>query len=871
MTGRAMALLLMLAGGAAAVDAQSTTFVRLDSADGVGWMARKLTLVFDDVALLEGVREIARQGELRLTYDPSLPGLDRRLTMTLRDVTVRAALDRVLSHSPITARVSATGQLVLVARTDDDDGAGNRPVVRGSVRTPEGAPIENARVDLVGTRFAAYTRKDGTFSLGQIPAGSYTLRASQIGTRPDVRAGFSVPSDRTSTELTLAPVPIPLAEMVVSPAYYGLMQTGLASPRVLDRVQLQTTPQIGEDIYRAMSRLPGVAADDYSAKFSVRGASGDEMYVTLDGLPLIEPFHLRDIGNALSIVDIQMLMGAELIAGGAPTQYGNHTGSVLTMETVSPRTDRTRASVGLSIMNARTLAEGGFASGKGGWLLSARRGYVDIAFKLAGIKDSIQPRYYDLYGKVEYDVGPMGRISLHALVADDHTRYSSKSDPQLTSSYASNFLWARWRGALGARLEQETVASLASLSWQRDATDFANTIQRLMLDDTRSLSRLQLRHDLTATINQRVLFKGGVELWDQHGAYDYFSWLRREQFESVGKVGVSYDTTRVAVSPRGTTLGAHLSARVRPATPLTVEGGIRYDRVSHSGDALLSPRVHAAWQPGRSTTVKAAWGRHGEPQPLQALQVQDGETRFRRADVADQLELGLEQQLPKGVSLHAQAYERTTSQHGARWISASSSINLVPELSYDRRVIFPNVGRARGLETSLGRDRSSNMDWNVVYALARVTDDVNGVTIPRSVDQRHAVNLDWAVHPRSNRWRLTVAGMWHSGWPYTPEIPKIDTVENTAQRFVIFAQQQLGLINSARAPSYSRVDARWTRYFDTRRGRVTLFAEVFNLLDHHNVRGQFGNVFVNGRSVTVNEQARTSIGRLPSIGFNWEF
>jgi hypothetical protein len=186
-------------------------------------------------------------------------------------------------------------------------------------------------------------------------------------------------------------------------------------------------------------------------------------------------------------------------------------------------------------------------------------------------------------------------------------------------------------------------------------------------------------------------------------------------------------------------------------------------------------------------------------------------------------------------------------------------------------LIRPGLGLARGVEFALGRDRSTHADWNVAYTIAKVTDDIGGVAVPRSYDQRHAINVDWAVHPVSNKWRLTLSGLWHSGWPYTPDLVRVDTITNTSQTFSVFTERELGLLNSQRTPAYNRVDARWTRYFETRRGRVMFFADIFNLFDRHNVRGSYTNVGISGRAVSVSEGERVSIGRLPTVGFSWEF
>jgi hypothetical protein len=206
-------------------------------------------------------------------------------------------------------------------------------------------------------------------------------------------------------------------------------------------------------------------------------------------------------------------------------------------------------------------------------------------------------------------------------------------------------------------------------------------------------------------------------------------------------------------------------------------------------------------------------------------------------------------------------------------VSLGPGVEVFPEINWDRIRIDPTRGRARGLEFLLSRDEGRRVLWSAGYALASVTDRIDGRTLPRHTDQRHTVNADWAYRAPSGKWRWSAAGVWHSGWPYTPEVITFDTVAITPTRVDIIQHSAPGEMFADRLPSYRRVDTRWTRFFQTRNGQVALFLEVYNLFDTQNLRGYSTYWNIDGRTgrVFFARESQQWIPRLPTFGIAWEF
>jgi hypothetical protein len=202
-----------------------------------------------------------------------------------------------------------------------------------------------------------------------------------------------------------------------------------------------------------------------------------------------------------------------------------------------------------------------------------------------------------------------------------------------------------------------------------------------------------------------------------------------------------------------------------------------------------------------------------------------------------------------------------------RYWTLENDVELFPERVFARRRVEPDRMEARGLEL-FARTRPGKVTGSAGYTLARVRDRIDGVWVADPVDQRHALYLDVGVRP-TPAWRLAAAWQYHSGWPVTEQ--RATVVPLGGQRFDV--DRSFGPLNAERLPGYRRVDLRVTRDFRVGRGQLSIFADVFNALNHDNVRGYNWGVNIldqTGRFQMIRYPIEL-LPRLPSVGASYQF
>ncbi|MCP3997466.1 MAG: TonB-dependent receptor [bacterium] len=823
-----------------------------------------------------------QDGGLKLFFTSNVvtPGMRVEAEPTAGDP--RGRLDQLLAPHGLTSKVGPGDRLVVVAA---------RPAVssiHGNVRerlsetplpgvrlvvVPSGAPrgdLETGQETISGA--------GGSFLLDELAAGSYTLEAHLPGFVVERFEQIRLaPGEVVEVRIRLQPAPMALDEIVVTPSFISLMQEEPVTGLTLDREDIFALPHLGNDIYRAFTLLPGVSGEEVSAKFNVRGGRTDEVLMLLDRVELYEPFHLKDYGSALSIVTPQALREVNLMTGGFPAEYGDRMSGVLDMTTVE--VDRRHTLLGLSLLSAELGSTGTYDHQRGQWFASIRRGQLDLALQFLGQKQ--KPKYWDAFAKTEYQFRPEHRLGVHLLVSEDGLDFFNVDLGQdiedYLTSYGNAYAWITHQGIIGSRLFADTTASLGRVDRDRNSqeTDLEEDFEGngFTLIDKRVLEAVGIKQDWNFQASDRHYLKWGFDVRRLSTDYDYFNERNLDDPLEEIRFEPRTGTTSYLAHLRSKQYSLYLSDRYRPACcgpidALTLELGLRHDEHTLTGDANTSPRFNLVYAPGPASALRLSWGYFYQTQRPYELQVEDGIRSLASAERTEQRVIGFERTFKeRSLLLRLEAYQRRITDPRPRYENVYQPVEIFPEIEPDRVSFAPESSESSGVEVFLRGTAGPRVDWWASYAYSRVEDSIDGASVPRRIDQPHAISFD--VNTRAGKhWNVNLAWQYHTGWPITPlsaELEEDDELEPVAV---------LGPFNSERLPDYHRLDLRASREWQTRRGMLKFFIEIQNVYNRKNVAGfdpdfEFEEGADGEIDITIHREIWGEI--LPSFGITWQF
>jgi len=731
---------------------------------------------------------------------------------------------------------------------------GHAATLRGHVRdASSGEALAAVEVELEGTALADATREDGYFLILDVPAGSYTLRASALGYKAAEIKLLAVGDTTIALDIRLLPSPIPLQEVHASASRAEFKQEARISSLTFYRGQLRTTPlTVQDDLFRSLTALPGiVTANDFSAMPFVRGGNADQNLVLLDGVSIYNPTHL---GGAFSLFDPGLVNSLELMTGGFPVEYGGRLSSVLDIQTREGSSRKLGAGLDAGLLGSRLLAEGPILKGDssrraitGTFLLAARLTYFDRLLKL--LKYDFPYHFYDALGKASMSLGSDTRISLMGFGSGDQLDWNA---------YEGIFL--SW----GNRL--------SSLNWRQFWNPGLSTSTRLSFNNY--------------YYGLRIL-GNSVQSWDTISDWSLkTSLLQRLSGENELVAGIEAHATkfmynldilggyRLAIAGQPLGAATHADIKLKPWSALLIRPGVRLDcyyTASDSGRRLHinpSQRITIKYFLSEITALKAAFGQFRQYESALSPEFSPVPTLFfwvplfgqREPQTAEHAILGAEHWLDENTQVTLEGYYKNYE----RLYELSASIN--PD-SLTWTTIEQGTGYSWGADLLVRRDWGRLTGW-LSYSLGLARVRFSGQEYPASYDRTHMVN---AVLNYSLPAGIALNARWSyaSGAPYTGTIGFYQhwyyehMYHDITYRWVDIPSSK----NALHYPDYHRLDLGVSKSFRIGKTNLGLELQVVNVYSRKNVL-----LYQWDRDADPPvQEALYQLPLLPALVLHWEF
>ena len=805
--------------------------------------------------------------------------------MTPRPFRHRSRHVRSCVPGVLTAAIASTLLAASVA-AQDTTGVG---AISGVVVNAAGQPAEGVRVCALDTASCATSDGRGAFRISEVRAGAYRLEILPLEGLPftsdpvEVRAGLN-----GTVDITLPSVENFQQTVTVTASAFREPEAVKNSGFLVEPRQILKSAAALQDVSRYVQGLPGVVigTDDFRNDIIVRGGSPLENLFVVDNveIPNINAFaNFASAGGTVSLLDAELIQDVTFLTGGYPAPYINRTSSVLQVTQREGNRQKFGGWATLGFAGAGAILEGpiniGKRVGRGSWVVSARRSFLDLFTKDVGFGGV--PVLYSFNAKAVYDLTPADRIWLVNIAGIDEIRLGLSESSDLEDEIANfDIRYNGWRSATGFNW-QRTFGSrgVGLLGITHSEAKVGQQVKDLVADgvppsgvppevviarspvvysENSREGETTIKYDLTVHVPFFDTVQAGGSVKAFRIGYTVASPFGNDTPYSPTP---NIDPFSIDTRFRSYQTGAYLQAskQVAPRVNLTLGG--RFDDYQILSQARFSPRAGVKVRITDALSWNSSVGSYYQ-QPaflfVSAFPQNAALVPWR----ADHYVTGLAWLPGAGLRVTAEAYRKTYSKYPVASDLPAVSLANIGDTFNVREILFPL--------TSAGEGYSEGVEWFVEKRLISKLYGQGNLSFSRT---RHA-GLDRVLRPGSfdypfvfnllggyrlsRAWEFSARLSFLSGRPFTP----YDQAVSTAQRRGVY---DLTRVNAERAPDYGRVDIRVDRTFTVGGQPLNVFAGVQNVTNRRN----FASYTWNRR--TNSQQFGEQQGIFPILGLDWRF
>ena len=502
-----------------------------------------------------------------------------------------------------------------------------------------------------------------------------------------------------------------------------------------------------KDIFKFLQLLPGVSAGkDGMSGLLVRGGSNDQTLILYDDVPIYNQAHAYGI---LSIFSGETVQSAEVSKGYISPAYGSRLSALTQIRTRDGDRQDHRQSLTVGTLSLAGTVDGPIVRNKGSYLVSARYFFPEAVLALVG--NAVRFGFYDLTGKLSYDIHPDHTLSLGVYSGDDHMANKedyARNEYGWGNTTASLRLESRWNDNL-----RSSVVAYYTYLQNRQESEYED-------DDFKNGGKTTYEFGARLTFDQRL-----IKAW----SLEYGANISHQRFMPMHSKGyVNGQHKERGYSSEQLVSGALFLNNRFQWGGWRADVGIRgamYDNSEQTRFAV-EPRAQLAYDFGNDNAIWLSgtinsqalvqYNRYYYSMPI------DFWTPFRDGKLqhAWQVALGGRARLRENLTLSLEGYYKR--MRNLPLIYDSDDFLL------GRGGFVYGTGRAWGLEIMLQR-QTERLSLTVSYTYTNSRRSSEGVSYPFEYDVPHDFNtfLSYDVLKRPGRRHTFTFNMsWRSGLPY---------------------------------------------------------------------------------------------------------
>lgn len=763
-------------------------------------------------------------------------------------------------------------------------------------------PLVGVNVIITGTQLGASTDLEGVFIIANLEPASYNLEIIHVGYVTLKKNNVVVnPGRSTVVEYKMSENILEGESIEVAGSYFEKPKEAVVSSRSMNFEEIRRSPGDIQDIQRSVQAFPAVVSgSDQMNDIIIRGGIPGENLFVMDGIEIPNPNHFPVPGSGggpINLLNSYLVRDLDFYAGAFSAKYGDKASSVMDITNREGSRENFRGEVNMGMAGIGGLLEGPMGN-NASYVFSARKSFLDLIISSTGL--TAVPQYYNLQGKVAWDLNANNRLWINGVFGDDGINIEEGDEggygrgaENVVSENQQYIFGATLRSFWDKNLYSNTTLSAVRTDIYVDVYEFLESGNKNTWHTNESTeSEYQFKSEFNWQLSKdvEVGFGGSLKsvqndynMWTEADTLFYFS---SNHIDALPDSLVPYDEFSVNRKNSNLKTAFYSQLSYDFLNRFRITSGLRYDYFDLTKFSSISPRLGFSWFVTPKLTASLAYGKHYQAPSYIEINLHP-KNKNLESKYTDQYVLGFDYLIRDDTRLTIEGYHKTYSN------VAIDRDELTPDPFDDSRgeKINKGKGESSGLELFFQKKLTRSFSSIVSYSYSKSTavDPQTGKDYPWDYDYGHVFTfvtgykffwrekawfrdfknsmiynfISWLPFIPADEDELSIKWRYLGGRPFTPR-----TYLESNREWSVLALQEL---NTARFPVYHRLDLRIDKRFIYDSYNLVVFFDLINVYGRDNLWNYNYGTEVVDNIVMPDTEEVLQFQVFPVGGFSLEF